>query len=165
MQAVFEKIINDFENKSYERYGNDGMGGEKVVNLDDAIEIVKQEAEQYEPCHKPCTDCEEYDLARNHCPKFCKVIKETVKEIEENKSGWIPCSERLPDNSEHDWVLAQVQEDNGYLWIPRVMEYRESKDDWYMNDGVNSGWMKEMHGDAFKVIAWQPLPQPFKKGE
>ena len=27
---------------SYERFGNDGMGGELVVNLDDAIEIVKE---------------------------------------------------------------------------------------------------------------------------
>ena len=26
---------------SYERFGNDGMGGELVINLDDAIKIVK----------------------------------------------------------------------------------------------------------------------------
>lgn len=49
--------------------------------------IVNQLAEEYKPCHKPCTGCEEYDLVRNHCPKFCKVIKETVKEIEENNSN------------------------------------------------------------------------------
>ena len=57
----------------------------------EAIEIVKQEAEQYEECYKDCGDCEAYNKEKHHCPKFCKVIKETVKEIEENhniKGKW-----------------------------------------------------------------------------
>ena len=56
----------------------------------EAIEIVKQEAEQYEECYKDCGDCEAYNKDKHHCPKFCKVIKETVKEIEENhnKGKW-----------------------------------------------------------------------------
>ena len=37
---------------------------------------------------------------------------------------WISVEDRLPDNKEHDWVLAQVVEDNGYMHIPKVMEYR-----------------------------------------
>lgn len=36
-----DKVVMQLENVSYERYGNDGMGGERVVNMDDAIEIVK----------------------------------------------------------------------------------------------------------------------------
>lgn len=75
---------------------------------------------------------------------------------------WIPCSERLPNNDEYDWVLAQVQEDNGFMWLPKVMEYRQSKDDWYC-DSEFGGWLKERHGDAFKVIAWMPLPEPYEK--
>ena len=57
----------------------------------EAIEIVKQEAEKYEECYKDCRDCEAYNKEKHHCPKFCKVIKETVKEIEENhniKGKW-----------------------------------------------------------------------------
>ena len=50
----------------------------------EAIEIVKQEAEKYEECYKDCGDCEAYNKEKHHCPKFCKVIKEAVKEIEEN---------------------------------------------------------------------------------
>ena len=50
----------------------------------EAIEIVKQEAEKYEECYKDCGECEAYNKEKHHCPKFCKVIKETVKEIEEN---------------------------------------------------------------------------------
>ena len=36
-----DKVINQLEKKSFERYGNGGMGGELVVNLDDAFDIVK----------------------------------------------------------------------------------------------------------------------------
>ena len=57
----------------------------------EAIEIVKQEAEKYEECYKNCGDCKAYNKEKHHCPKFCKVIKETVKEIEENhniKGKW-----------------------------------------------------------------------------
>ena len=62
----------------------------RICVVDDAIEIVKQEAEKYEECYKDCGDCEAYNKERYHCPKFCKVIKETVKEIEENhnKGKW-----------------------------------------------------------------------------
>lgn len=37
-----DKVVEKLKKVSYERYGNDGMGGEPVVNLDDAIEIVKR---------------------------------------------------------------------------------------------------------------------------
>lgn len=36
-----DKVVKQLEAVSYERYGNDGMGGELVVNLDDAVEIAK----------------------------------------------------------------------------------------------------------------------------
>ena len=36
-----DKVINQLKRKSFERYGNGGMGGELVVNLDDVLDIVK----------------------------------------------------------------------------------------------------------------------------
>lgn len=36
-----DKVLERLKEASYERFGNDGMGGELVINLDDAIEIVK----------------------------------------------------------------------------------------------------------------------------
>lgn len=36
-----DKVVKQLKSVSYERYGNDGMGGERVVNMDDAIEIVR----------------------------------------------------------------------------------------------------------------------------
>lgn len=37
-----DKVVEQLKNVSYERFGNVGMGGENVVNLDEAIEIVKK---------------------------------------------------------------------------------------------------------------------------
>ena len=85
MNEAFDKIIKRL--KSEVNY-NDGA----EIGLKQAIEIVKQEEEQYEECYKDCGDCEAYNKEKHHCPKFCKVIKETVKEIEENHNGWVPCS-------------------------------------------------------------------------
>ena len=76
------------------------------------------------------------------------------------KTKWISVKDRLPDNKEHDWVLAQVVEDNGYMHIPRVMEYRQAKDDWFEE---TYGWLSE-HNGLFSVTHWMPLPPP-PKGE
>ena len=69
---------------------------------------------------------------------------------------WISVEDRLPDNKEHDWVLAQVVEDNGFMHIPRVMEYRQAKNDWFEE---TYGWLSE-HDGVFTVTHWMPLPEP-----
>ena len=91
----------------------------------------------------------------------------TSEEIAENLIAhgvtvqeWISVNDRLPDNKEHDWVLAQVVEDNGFMHIPKVMEYRQSRNDWFEE---TYGWLSE-HNGAFTVTHWMPLPQP-PKGE
>ena len=67
---------------------------------------------------------------------------------------WISVEERLPDNKDHDWVLARVVEDNGFAHIPRVMEYRQNKNDWFEE---TYGWLSE-HNGVFTVTHWMPLP-------
>lgn len=70
------------------------------------------------------------------------------------KTKWISVKDRVPDNKEHDWVLAQVVEDNGFMHIPRVMEYRQAKNDWFEE---TYGWLSE-HNGLFSVTHWMPLP-------
>ena len=36
-----DRLVNQLRKASYERFGNNAMGGELVVNLDDAIEIIR----------------------------------------------------------------------------------------------------------------------------
>ena len=77
------------------------------------------------------------------------------------KTKWISVKDRLPDNKEHDWVLAQVVEDNGYMHIPKVMEYRQSRNDWFEE---TYGWLSE-HNGLFSVTHWMPLPEPPEMGK
>ena len=100
MNSVFENIIEKLEeaksNVPVNRLLDDIIKDKpkelgQLMAYNKAIEIVKQEAEQYQECYKDCGECEAYDKEKFHCPKFCKVIKETVKEIEENhniKGKW-----------------------------------------------------------------------------
>ena len=102
MNKEFEKIIEKLE-KELKLADEEKLrcARENPLQFDSAkgyangvansIEIVKQEAEKYEECYKDCGECEAYNKEKHHCPKFCKVIKETVKEIEENhniKGKW-----------------------------------------------------------------------------
>ena len=90
------------------------------------------------------------DIARNmFVADFMMANGVTVQE-------WISVDDRLPDNKEHDWVLAQVVEDNGYMHIPKVMEYRQQRNDWFEE---TYGWLSE-HNGLFSVTHWMPMPQP-----
>ena len=62
----------------------------------------------------------------------------------------------MPENKDHDWVLAQVVEDNGYMHIPKVMEYRQNRNDWFEE---TYGWISD-HNGAFTVTHWMLLPDP-----
>lgn len=65
-----------------------------------------------------------------------------------SKSGWIPCSEILPEDNR--MVLVTCQTKRGIRGV-----YRAYYDGmfWY-----GSGFMP-------RVIAWQPLPEPYKREE
>ena len=93
----------------------------------------------------------EYDRGQ-----YQKGYEDAKKDMIEARK-WISVREALPNS---DWVLGQIREkDSGYLWIPRQVEYRESRDDWYEE---SIGWFKEDPDHAFEVIAWMPLPEVYR---
>ena len=151
MQAAFEKIIEKLE-ELHERYINQygAVGGNPMAfSVKECMEIVKQEAAAYEECYKDCGDCEAYNKEKHHCPKFCKVIKETVKEIEENHNDWISCSERLPKYGE----VVMCSCTNSGITISCIT-----------HKGVKPS--KSVRFGQHSVIAWQPLPLQYQqKGE
>ena len=98
-----------------------------------------------------------FDSLCRHIDKSCKLAENIADDLIANGvtvQEWISVKDRLPDNKEHDWVLAQVVEDNGYMHIPRVMEYRQAKNDWFEE---TYGWLSE-HNGLFSVTHWMPLP-------
>lgn len=163
MNEFIEKLIGMLEEASHweesifdeDGYCNDDS--EEVIYLHKAIEIVNKLAEEYMTCYKSCTECESYDNEKNYCPKWCEVIKNTVKEIEENHNGWIPCSERLPKITE-EVLVTQFFEDSGHHNVTNASLI-------LMLDG--SGRVRWCCYDHFitHVIAWQPLPQPYHRRE
>ena len=161
MQEVFEKIIQELEERTSflsdcTKYGNKDAEQQKnsystmmmyeVADLvDDLIEIVKQEAERHEECYKDCGDCEAYNKEKHHCPKFCKVITETVREIEENHNGWISVKERLPEKEGSYLVIGK----SGGAVVTRW--YEPSK--FYPNGHFG--------GNCSNYIRyWMPRPEP-----
>lgn len=108
-----------------------------------------------------CQKVSEMNISKKNKMELLGMITAIEMKHDELMPKWIPVSEALPDNEEYDWVLGQIREtDSGYLWIPRQVEYREIKDDWY-EDSI--GWLKKNPDHAFEVIAWMPLPEPYRK--
>lgn len=178
MQAAFEKIIEKLE-EELKLADEEKLrcARENPLQFDSAkgyahgvgkaIEIVKQEAEQYEECYKDCGECEAYNKEKHHCPKFCKVIKETVKEIEENHNGFNEISEKgLPPVGK---PLIVTIKDN-LQGRPNELRYPVYYEKDSMKGGYHWSWRYgdfayELVPDVSEVIAWQPLPQPYTKGE
>lgn len=162
MNKVFEKIIEKLEVEADS--ANDKIMEQETEKdmayydgYDDgcskAIEIVKQEAAAYEECYKDCGECEAYDKEKHHCPKFCKVIKETVKEIEENHNDWIPVEEELPETDKY--ILLSFSN----FSIPCVGRYEEDENGgaFYVGDDDETCVSQDMF-----VNAWMNLPDPYQ---
>ena len=129
MQEVFENIIEKLEESSVLRpnskeFYNNPQNGEYVDNVvlfRDAIEIVKQEAEKF------------------------------GTDTNVGSNGWIPCSERLPEDDSICIVTVEYPNnktmvDYGWFdrksvcWFVGTQEFRTSN-----------------------ILAWKPLPEPFKE--
>ena len=122
MQEVFEKIIEKLEackDIMLSPNNSDCFGEECKYNdcmvcvFANAIEIVKQEAEQY-------------------------------------NNGWIPCRERLPEPIRPALVTLRNWMNDRYF----VRVGRFHTDHWKTDEGIVENSV---------VIAWQPLPEPFKE--
>lgn len=105
----------------------------------------------------------------------------TELEYKEAERQWTPVSERLPDVTALVTVETKVYKHRYVceaVWIPRwsqkaeydswedCSEYNEDEDEYY----VNEGWYERVHnwdeysyvGIEDNVIAWMPLPEPYK---
>lgn len=81
------------------------------------------------------------DIVWNNAVKMC--IDEVNQLVEEYKGGWIPCSERLPEENQR--VI-------GCFAHGTVTEL-----------GFYDGLFHGIYDYTTKVIiAWQPLPEPYK---
>ena len=120
-----------------------GMGCPQWIPLESAIEIVNPVADEY--------------------GKYINVP---------GNDGWIPCSERLPEDGDCRFYMCIVEnhEDD----VPMFCQFEEEYGFGYWQDiydeyslgFLDSEFLTNEELGYEKVIAWQPLPAPYQpKGE
>ena len=142
MQEVFENIIKALEEKRDE--------AEKNMELSDVLSEVNS-----------------YGGMFDALDKAIEIINQTAAEY---NNGWIPCSERLPEEGGYYLVTYHGWSNGDYLpkfddTYVRRLHYQKSErfTGWnhprYCDDKAENDTNRE-------VIAWQKLPRPYQpKGE
>lgn len=142
MKEFINKLIERLEEYPHGKYEDEyGKGFSNGINV--AIKEVNELAEEYK----------------------------LLENIEQQNNGWIPCSERLPE--EHDSIFAEYKGNDKW----RSGMFEKSSDDVnatieYKNGTRKTKTIHTVDGvwkiDSIvkgEVIAWQPLPTPYKEGE
>ena len=99
----------------------------------------------------------EEDIKYSAKAEMCEELKEIVHEVaEEYHGGWIPCSERLPEIGQEVIVATK----NGSVYSNIYYDYIDNN----AKEPCFHRWDDEMWNCfMLDVIAWQPLPKPFKE--
>lgn len=165
MNKAFEKILEKLEEEKMSYFLTIANTGDEKLDcayeqvgdaLDKAIEIVKQEAEQYNNaiidgkyCFQSCACTEKCDKCSRLCNGYIDWYENIDNWTEEYNNDWISCSERLPKYGE---VVMCYCTNNG-ITISCIT-----------HKGVKPS--KSVRFGQHSVIAWQPLPQPYQpKGD
>ena len=103
------------------------------------------------------------EVGRKQCEGMARAMNIIRSHMEDAKdtnvpSNWIPCSERLPNEIEFQEVYCRNQYAAEFLVTikgatrPTTLYFK------------NNSWFDEQR-DYYKVVAWQPLPAPYKGEE
>lgn len=89
------------------------------------------------------------DVALEYRKKYFEVV--------ERESDWIPCSVKLPEESDHYMACIYDEDVDEYdfrkTWFAHEDDYDMDESEW-----------RELQPFE-KVIAWMPLPEPYKEEE
>ena len=132
-----DKVVEELKTDSSVKLYGSQNSDNYMIPVNRTIEIVKQEAEKF------------------------------GTDINGVSNGWIPCSDRLPEESGyylvtyHDWSDGNFlpKYDDTYV---RRLHYQISEHfvGWNYHKNVDDRAENDCHKE---VIAWQPLPEPYKE--
>lgn len=137
LQEVFEKIINKLEEQK-EYY--------KDIRKNTYCRVTETDN---------CDSCRADHYLDARLETINSAIEIVKQAAEKYDNGWIPCSERLPEDMQTCLVTARI-----YFTPDHVDEI-----DNYIGVGIDT-YSKQFGWLGTEPIAWQPLPDPYQpKGE
>ena len=156
MQEVFDKIIEKlgrkraYYNAKFESTQNLHEKDEATTRFEDfneAIEIVKQAAEECKHGHFGCNTNGQHEKCSTCCDYDCKNRNREWFGLKDDNNGWIPCSE---DNKNFPADCERVRVT---LWSGDEFTGYRKDDKWFVYGGCGLA--------EADVIAWQPT-QPYR---
>lgn len=101
-------------------------------------------------------ECENDDCTVCVCERVIDIIRSHMDEAKND--GWIPCSEKLPNEIEFQEAYCRNQYAAEFLVTikgatrPTTLYFK------------NNNWFDEER-NYYKVVAWKPLPESYKGGK
>ena len=128
---------------------------EKILEEIEIISIKDLE-EENERCS---TTCKEYcsDIKGTEC--YCRdaiIVRAFKKLAKYMNDEWIPVEDRLPEVDED--TEETIEDDYCPEYIVTIRGASEST---VLKYSPNGTWFDD-NGNAYDVIAWRPLPEPYK---
>lgn len=74
--SIFTNIVFGY---GFVHFYNEWCIDEKIIK--NASELLEEDEQT-----DSCLDCPSYDKEKHYCPRFCEVIRNALKEIEEDKN-------------------------------------------------------------------------------
>ena len=126
----------------------DKKNGEPLTDRLKHLPSVQRDTDEW------CKDCSEYDSERHCCPRWNRVIRETLKDAQQ----WIPCSERPPEEQDEYYITwtSPICKGRRFVSITEYCIPRTGEEPyWDLSEHIS------FYEDA-EVLAWMPLPEPWK---
>lgn len=103
------------------------------------------------------------EVGRKQSEGMARAMNIIRSHMEEGKdtnvpSNWIPCSERLPN--EEEFIKAYCRNSYAAEFIVMIKGATLPTTLYFKN-----GSWTDMKGNYYNVVAWQPLPEPYKGEE
>ena len=172
---VVNQVAEEYKSTEHINYSSDTS----IASLDDVINRLQYKADNIKAKLEPSyfTECIDY-LKSNVSEKLTSStdldivaslpsLYPMMQDFEEeailnvvasvNNDGWIPCSERLPSGKEYERCNGQFIVSDGNR---TYAAYFDIYDTLKFGEPTISNFRVD-----WRVIAWQPLPQPYVKGE
>lgn len=113
-------------------------------------------------------ECVEGHTVCHKCKPFVDVLVKLAsyedREGQVEYGKWIPCSERLPELN-----MVEMEAEGEYFMISDSVIVTDGEHmcitQYEIDDEYTKGWLNNCDEEEMEeIVAWQPLPEPYKEG-